>query len=218
LPLGKRVSLLFRSKELSSKINVLKPLLIKTRIKEYEKKFKLYTEKLSKYNKNEIILNYIEKGFIPSKTAQNGLNFLTKEDENNLYKLSNIEQVQNLVKLIYILLNESYENISSETLISNLVNNLFAKYHVDNFSKLTPLTNRKPFPPPLDEGVLLLRRAARTNFFDFEPKSKAAFIPRAGQNQQASLFPLFHREGNLRICQFEVRGRGMRRNFEENEN
>ena len=80
--------------------------------------------------------NFINKGFIPSKTAQNSLNFLTREDENNLQKYAQIEQVQSIIKLIYILLNESFEDISIENLIPNLLTNLFQKYKVDNFSKI----------------------------------------------------------------------------------
>lgn len=85
--------------------------------------------------KEDTIENYLNRGFIPSKTAQNSLNFLTKEDENNLYKLSNNEQIQNLFRLIYILLKEDYESISPENLITNLSKNIFPKYNVENFSK-----------------------------------------------------------------------------------
>jgi hypothetical protein len=72
---------------------------------------------------------------LPSKTAQNSLNFLTKEDENNLNKQCNLEQIQNLFKLIYVLLNEDYENISPEDLISNMLTNILIKYKAESISK-----------------------------------------------------------------------------------
>jgi hypothetical protein len=72
---------------------------------------------------------------LPSKTAQNSLNFLTKEDENNLNKQCNLEQIQNLFKLIYVLLNEDYENISPEDLINNMLTNILIKYKAESISK-----------------------------------------------------------------------------------
>lgn len=72
---------------------------------------------------------------MPSKTAQNSLNFLTKEDENNLNKQCNLEQIQNLFKLIYVLLNEDYENISPEDLINNMLTNILIKYKAESISK-----------------------------------------------------------------------------------
>lgn len=80
--------------------------------------------------------NFINNGFIPSKTAQNSLNFITREDENNLSKYSNIEQVQSIIKLIYVLLNESYKDIPIENLIPHLLINLFQKYKVENLSNI----------------------------------------------------------------------------------
>lgn len=125
-------------------MEILKPLLIKSRIEEYERKLNLADERLKssmtvndQLNKDETLQNYINQGFVPSKTAQNSLNFLTREDESNLYKFSHIDQIQYFIRLIYILLNEKYEDIIPENLITNLVNNLFKKYNVDNFSKIS---------------------------------------------------------------------------------
>ncbi len=73
---------------------------------------------------------------MPSKTAQNSLNFLTKEDENNLNKQCNLEQIQNLFKLIYILLNEDYESVSPEDLISNMLTNILIKFKAESISKI----------------------------------------------------------------------------------
>jgi hypothetical protein len=73
---------------------------------------------------------------LPSKTAQNSLNFLTKEDENNLNKQCNLEQIQNLFKLIYILLNEDYESVSPEDLISNMLTNILIKFKAESISKI----------------------------------------------------------------------------------
>lgn len=83
-----------------------------------------------------MLQSYISKGFLPSKTAQNSLNFLTKEDEINLNKQCDLEQIQNLFKLIYILLNEDYESISPQDLITNLITNVLSKYKVESISKI----------------------------------------------------------------------------------
>lgn len=78
--------------------------------------------------------------FLPSKTAQNGLNFVTKDEETNLAVKEQPEEILNLFKLIYIILNEDYSSLESNTLIQNLVQNIYPKLNVENLSMffLTP--------------------------------------------------------------------------------
>jgi hypothetical protein len=77
----------------------------------------------------------VGKLFIPSKTSQNGLNFLTKEDENSLAISDQSEEIIYLFKLIYLYLNEPYEHLSDQNVISYLINDLEKKYNVENLSK-----------------------------------------------------------------------------------
>ncbi len=44
----------------------------------------------------------ISKQFIPSKTAQNGLNFITKDEESNLIKKEQSPDIINVFKFILI--------------------------------------------------------------------------------------------------------------------
>lgn len=90
-------------------------------------------------NKEQLVKQYdpadkFLKPFAPTKTAQNGLNFVTKEEEGNLCKKEQPEII-NVFKLIYILLNESYEELEPQKIIENLIQNLFVKYNVENISK-----------------------------------------------------------------------------------
>jgi hypothetical protein len=77
----------------------------------------------------------LSKNFIPSKTAQNGLNFVTKEEENNLLTSELPDEIVNIIKLIYLYLDESYDQIDDQKLVDNLVNNIYKKYNCENFSK-----------------------------------------------------------------------------------
>ena len=73
--------------------------------------------------------------FTPSKTALNGINFLTKEEENNLQKKEQIDDVLDIFRVIYIVLNESFENIQNKDLIENLFVRILPKFKVENLSK-----------------------------------------------------------------------------------
>ena len=78
--------------------------------------------------------NLINKTFNPSKTAQNGLNFVTKEEETSLATKEQPEEILNIFKLIHIIVNEDYEQIKPDELIENLTKNIFAKLNVENLS------------------------------------------------------------------------------------
>lgn len=77
----------------------------------------------------------IVKQFTPSKTAQNGLNFVTKDEENNLCKKEQSEEILNVFRLVYILLNEPYSQITPQKMIENLLTVVFEKISVENLSK-----------------------------------------------------------------------------------
>ena len=77
----------------------------------------------------------INKQFTPSKTAQNGLNFVTKDEEHNLCKKEQPEEILNVFRLIYILINEPYTQIPPQKLIENLTSGIFEKLGAENLSK-----------------------------------------------------------------------------------
>jgi hypothetical protein len=79
--------------------------------------------------------NQVNKVFAPSKTASNGLNFITKEEENNLMKKEQQNEVLNIFRCIYIIINESYVGIPSNKLIENLIIGIFQRRKIENLSK-----------------------------------------------------------------------------------
>jgi hypothetical protein len=94
---------------------------------------KLYlTEKLKElYKKVEICDEKLKNKFTASKTAEMTLNFITNNIENE-FKLNILENFDekekmlsyNYVKLLYLLLDENYENIKNENLIKELSQNI----------------------------------------------------------------------------------------------
>jgi hypothetical protein len=88
----------------------------------------------SELAKNKVDENILKKKFSPSKTAQNGLNFFTKENENYLLK-SDSKEAKDILKLIYILLNEKYDHLSDTHLGLFLLKNILPRYKVENISK-----------------------------------------------------------------------------------
>lgn len=79
----------------------------------------------------------MSKKFTPSKTAQNGLNFVTKEEEVNLSKSKQLSsEVFNIFKLIYIIIDEKYGDEESQTqnIIQHMTDVVFKKLQVDNLS------------------------------------------------------------------------------------
>lgn len=126
---NQKISIIFKNPELYK--NFSKKILLKELISSYETKFINCSEFLSKYD-----LNHINKPFIPTKTAQNGLKFITKEEENYLLKKEQPKEIINIFILIFILLNEEYENIPPEQIISYLINEIYKKYNVDSIRAL----------------------------------------------------------------------------------
>ena len=76
----------------------------------------------------------MNRPFAPSKTAINGLNFVTTIEEQNLLKKEQPIEIINVFKLIYVLMNESLENIEENTIIENLLNTVLPRIKVDSLS------------------------------------------------------------------------------------
>ena len=126
---SQKIRLIFSNPELYK--NFSKKLLLKELISSYETKYIKCSEFLSKYD-----LNIINKPFIPTKTAQNGLNFITKDEEGYLIKKEQPQEMISLFTVIYVLLNENYEQIEPQKIISNLFTEIYAKYQVDTIKAL----------------------------------------------------------------------------------
>ena len=84
---------------------------------------------------NNINRDYLLKTVYPSKTAQNGLNFLTQELEKYLISCCDIPEILKIFKLIHLLLKENM-NEDKINISKNLFENLFPKYNVPNLSIL----------------------------------------------------------------------------------
>ena len=78
----------------------------------------------------------LENSFVPTKTAINGLNFISKKEFENLknYEIEN-EIIFDFVKIIYVLLKEEYLQIKKEDLMKNLFDKILRKYNIDHISK-----------------------------------------------------------------------------------
>ena len=79
----------------------------------------------------------VSKAFTPSKTAQNGLNFITKDEELNLSKKEQPNEIINIFKLIYMIVDEEYEYIPQNQIISNFIKVVLPKLKGENLSKKT---------------------------------------------------------------------------------
>jgi hypothetical protein len=78
----------------------------------------------------------VNKQFVPSKTAQNGLNFVTKDEEVFLSTKEQPIEIIYLFKLIYLYLNEPYDAQPDENIINYVINEMENKYNVENLSNL----------------------------------------------------------------------------------
>ena len=120
-----------------AKEDVIRALLI-----EYEEKIKSNQALISKYekvnlaiNKDAVVDNQVNKVFSPSKTAINGLNFITKEEEIILIKKEYPNEVLNIFRAIYIVINENYSGLPGNKIIDNLINSVIPKRKLENLSK-----------------------------------------------------------------------------------
>lgn len=97
---------------------------------------------------NEFIVNKIDKDLLakkiyPTKTAQNGLNFLSKDFENQLKNFTSSfnpnfqNEIVKMFQIIYIILREPInENNLNSNIVENLFTNVLPKYKVDSLSKI----------------------------------------------------------------------------------
>jgi len=127
----KRLPLILSNK----KINNLKALLKENIIKEQEELFNSTSNLFNKYKNDSQVESLINKVFAPSKTAQNGLNFVTKDEEINLSKKDQPEEILNIFRLIYILVNHEYSALPTNKLIENLLTNILPKNNIDCLKK-----------------------------------------------------------------------------------
>jgi len=80
-------------------------------------------------------LNTINKQLIFSKVATNGLNFVKKEEENNLLKKEQNEKIIDVFRFFCLLLNENHERITKEKIIEFFLLTVLPKYKVETLSK-----------------------------------------------------------------------------------
>lgn len=66
----------------------------------------------------------------------NGMNFLKKEEETNLFKKEQPESIPDLLKFFLILINEDYENIVNHKVLEEISEKIYPKYKLDSLSKL----------------------------------------------------------------------------------
>ena len=84
---------------------------------------------------NNKYINYFEgrsASFKPSKTAQNCLNFIQQQDEKILINQNITDDIYDIIKIIYTLLN--IEILNKENCISYLYNTVMLGYNVDSLS------------------------------------------------------------------------------------
>lgn len=77
----------------------------------------------------------MNKQFTPTKTAEHGLSFIKKEDEIKLKNFQE-EDIIEVFKFIYVLIEESFDEIEPEYLIENLFHYILPKLGCGNISKL----------------------------------------------------------------------------------
>lgn len=83
------------------------------------------------------IESYLSKAFSPSKTAQNSLTFVTKEEELSLSKREDLpKEIGIIFQLVYIIIDVPFdESLPINKLIENLINNVLPQFDVKDISK-----------------------------------------------------------------------------------
>jgi hypothetical protein len=109
--------------------------IVAEKIKNLENRLYSLNQLYAKQLDDPLTASQISKMFTPSKIASNGLNFFTKEDENNLCKKEQTEEILDVFRIIYIILNENYSDLPNNKLIENLFNSVMPKLKVENLSK-----------------------------------------------------------------------------------
>ena len=79
----------------------------------------------------------MNKQFTPSKVAQSGLNFFNKDEENSLAKKeTNPEEILNIFRMIFILMNENFDHIQPNKYKEYLITEIFPKHKINSMSKI----------------------------------------------------------------------------------
>lgn len=94
-----------------------------------------YEDTYSIYLNDTNVKALINKTFIPTKTAEHGLSFIKKEDELNLTKNWPGDDIIEVFKFIYVLIDEDLEEILPEDIIENLFNRIMPRLGYSNISK-----------------------------------------------------------------------------------
>ena len=99
---------------------------------------KQVTEIESTLSKYDDVDSYINKSFTPSKTAQNSLTFVTKEEEMNLIKKEDLpNEIGFIFKLVYYIIDEKFDkDLPTNKIIENLINVVFPKYEAKDLRNL----------------------------------------------------------------------------------
>lgn len=102
--------------------------------KPLETKLARLNEKLSKFTVDSALESMLSKQFVASKTAQNGLNFINKEEEKKLCESKQTEEIENIFRFVLILLEENDVD-QTENPIERLFSQVYERYDVNSISR-----------------------------------------------------------------------------------
>lgn len=90
--------------------------------------------------------NILEDEFSASITAINSLNFITKIEEEKIKKLkTNDQNICDLMKIIYLITGEKFEDIPNENLFENLYQKILPKLKISSISNIFYLLSENLF-------------------------------------------------------------------------
>ena len=109
--------------------------ILEEKIQEIEKEIEPIKKEFDAY---QDVNYYIQKDFMPTKTAVNSLVFITREEGLNLIKKDNLpKEIGDLFKFIYYIIDVEFEeNWTTNQLIENLMNVVFPKFGVKDIKDL----------------------------------------------------------------------------------
>jgi hypothetical protein len=128
-----RFVLALLNKEILKNVDMRK--ILTARIGEFKKTLSPLQSELNEYSNEEDFEILTTKIFNPSKTALNGLNFVTKEEVANLCKKEQAEEIINIFKLLYIFLKEDFSEIENPRIVENFIQNVLPAKNIDGISK-----------------------------------------------------------------------------------
>jgi len=135
LPLKKRLYLNLFHKKLNKLFFATKQVLIQKTIFDHEKMTMFLHSLIKHFLEDENLIHMLNKSqFIPSKTAQNSLNFILNDEEKNLITNQNPDVI-NLFKLVYLMIDEPFELIEDSKIIENLFISVFKRLKVANLKQ-----------------------------------------------------------------------------------